>query len=229
MENPYSPSSEPTIQSGATARTPTALGVAIAAVLTSFAAYIPIVGIRGACFCLFPGISQRSLRIGFIGALIGLVCDIAVSVVWMIIAGAWEPRWGGYNSILIYYLPPDFMVATHVGSPMPNSMKFCLGLMLWSATMHLIWMLIWQPRLDWERRLPIICIGSILVCACAIVLWIVAPLTGTLGGEYQPFGDLPPVPFITVFISTMPICSLVVALLAYWRSFASLEGEEQSD
>jgi hypothetical protein len=227
MANPYSPPTDSTLHRVDVKWTPTAFGVAITAVLAAFAAYIPIVGLRGACFCLFPGISLRSLRIGFFGALVGFFSDIAVSIVWMIIAGAWEPRWGGYNSILIHYLPPDIMVATHVGSPMPNSMKFGLGLMLWSATMHLTWMSIWKPRLEWDRRLPIIGAGSIIICVGATVLWEVAPLTGTLGGEYQPFGDLPLVPFVAIFVSTMPVCSLVVALLIYRHSFITPKALDQ--
>ena len=110
------------------------------------------------------------------------------------------------------------MVATHVGSPMPNSMKFGLGLVFWSVTMHAIWMTLWRPTLDWERRFPILGVSAVAVSAFAITLWIVTPLTGTLGGTYQTFGDLPPVPLLAIFLSTMPICSLIVALLIYFRS-----------
>lgn len=229
MENPYLPPSDSTLHPVDANGSPSAFGVAIAAVLTAFAAYIPINGIRGACFCLFPGIALRSVPIGLIGALIGFFVDIAVSIVWMNVAGAWEPRWGGYNSILSQYLPPDIMVATHVGSPMPNSLKFGLGLMLWSATMHLTWLSLWKPRLEWDCRLTIVGIGSVIVCVGATILWMVAPLTGTLGVEYQPFGDLPLVPFLAVFVSTMPVCSLVVGLLIYWSSLVIPRAAEESE
>jgi hypothetical protein len=186
--------------------------------LCAFAAYVPILGVRGAAFCLFPGLAQRSIRLTLVGVLLGFLADIGVTIFWMIVGGVWEPRWGGYNDTLAHYLPPDIMVATHVGSPMPNSIRFALGLVLWSVTMYAIWTLLWRPKLELERRVQILVTSAITVGLCAIVLWTVAPLSVMLGGRYQPFGDLPTKPFLAVLFTTMPISSLIVAMMIYFQS-----------
>lgn len=188
-----------------------------ASVICGFACYFPILGFRGAAFCLFPGIAQRSWRIALKGAGLGFLADICVTIAWMFIGGVWEPR-SSYNHTLVHNLPPDFMVATHVGSPMPNSMKFGLGLIFWTSTMYAIWMSLWTPKLEWERRIPIIAIGAMAVGVCSATLWIVAPLDGWWHHGAQPFGDLAPESFLAVFLTTMPTCSFIVALLIYFTS-----------
>jgi hypothetical protein len=112
--------------------------VAGPAILCGLCIYLPVAGIRGAAFCLFPGLAQRSWRTAIKGAGYGLFADLLVDFCWMFIAGVWEPR-ASYNVAVVHYLPPDLMVMTHVGSPMPNSLKFGLGLMLWTTTMYGIW------------------------------------------------------------------------------------------
>ena len=188
-----------------------------ASIICGFACYIPVPCLRGACFCLFPGLAQRSLRLAFKGAAIGFLADFVVTFIWMIVAGAWEPR-TGYNSILLQNLPPDFVVATHVGSPMPNSFKFGIGLVFWTSTMYAIWMSLWRPAIPIPRRILILTLGAAAVAICAWILWIVTPLDEWWQYGAQPYGDLPPGPWLLVFLSVMPICSLMTGILIYLNS-----------
>jgi hypothetical protein len=93
---------------------------------------------------------------------------------------------------------------------MPNSLKFGLGLVFWTSIMFAIWMALWAPRIAWSARLVILGIGVIAVGACSVLLWTVAPLDGWWTHGAAPYGDLEPAQFLFVFLTTMPICALIV-------------------
>lgn len=179
------------------------------AILCGLCVYFPIPGLRGAAFCLFPGLALRSRTLAIEGAAYGFVTDVVVNFCWMFIGGVWEPR-ASYNVALVHFLPPDMLVVTHAGSPMPNSMKFGLGLVVWMTTMYFIWASLWRPRLDWAVRSRILGLGAILSGAIAALLWTVAPLDGWWSHGAAPFGDLEPGKFLFVFLTTLPACSLLV-------------------
>jgi hypothetical protein len=191
---------------------PTQVSVEAAAAVCGFACYLPVAGLRGALFCLFPGIVLRSLRIAFQGAGLGFLADIAVVTIWSALAGVWEPR-VGFNRTLVSLLPPDFTVMTGYGSPMPNSLKFGLGLIFWTVTMYALWMTIWIPKLPWLSCLAILAVGAMAVGICATILWIVTPLDEWWGYRGKQLGLLSPVPWFAVFILTMPTCAVIVGCL----------------
>jgi hypothetical protein len=180
-----------------------------AAIICGLFIYLPIPGARGAAFCLFPGMALRSWGVAVKGAVLGFGADLLVDFAWMFIAGVWEPR-SSFNVALVDFLPPDLMVITHAGSPMPNSMKFGLGLVVWMTTMYLIWASLWRPRLDVLIRSSIVGAGAILGGGIAALLWTVAPLDGWWRHGAAPFGDLEPGKFLFVFLTTLPACSLFV-------------------
>ena len=226
MHSPYAPPVD--VKEIGAKSSPNPVGVACLSVLCGGAAHLPAIGVRGAAFCAFPGLAQRSIRRTLGGALLGFLADIGVTIFWMIFGGVWEPRWGGFNHYLAQYVPPDMMVATHVGSPLPNSLRFGLGFVLWSVTMYAIWLLLWRPRLESKQQVAISAIGAITVGLSAAILWTVAPLTEMLGAPYQPFGDLPLGPFLVVLFSTMPLCSLIVGVAIYLCSQAQTKRSKQS-
>jgi hypothetical protein len=215
--NPYDPpaadaASLPTVRASLVTqavRPLSAARVLPAAIICGLAFYIPLFGIRGAAACLFPGIAQRSWRIAFKGAAAGFLSDVVVTIALILFCGAWEPR-ESFNRTLVTNLPPGFIVATHAGSPMPNSMKFGFGLVCWSSTIFAIWMAFCPPKLEWHLRLSVMAAGEFAVGVSAVILWTVAPLDEFWHHGAQPFGDLSPVPFLAVFLSTMPICSIIV-------------------
>lgn len=179
------------------------------AIICGLFIYLPIPGIRGAAFCLFPGWARRSWSVAVEGAVLGFGADLIVDFAWMFIAGVWEPR-SSFNVALVDFLPPDLMVMTHAGSPMPNSMKFGVGLVVWMTTMYSIWASLWRPRLDWSVRSGILGLGAILSGAIAALLWTVAPLDGWWRHGAAPFGDLEPGKFLFIFLTTLPACSLLI-------------------
>ena len=213
--NPYSPPDSDPSRLKPVMAYPKTRNLFSAAIIRGCACYLPILGVRGAGFCLFPGIVRHSWQLAFKGGGFGFLYDIVVEIGSSIVLGPWEPR-AGYNRLLVNNLPPGFDVITHVGSPVPNSLKFCLGLIIWMSVMYAIWIALWILKLNWARRLQIPSTGAMCVGVCAIILWIVAPLDEFWQHGAQPFGDLAPVPFLAVFLTTMPLCSLIVASTLYF-------------
>lgn len=190
-----------------------------AAVICGLCCYFPYPGFRGAAFCLFPGMAQRSIGLAMKGAGIGFFADIAVTIACGTLRVVWEPRWGGFNYVLAAYLPPDNYFGSHSQQAMPNSMAFSFGLVAWMVAMYMVWIALWRPQIDWPSRIVILFTGALTVILCAALLWFVAPLHRPLYGySFQPIGDLPCTPFLGVFLLTMPVCSLIVAMLIQFAS-----------
>jgi len=183
-----------------------------AAIVSGLSIYIPIVGLRGAAFCLFPGIAQRSMAMAAKGTALGFLADIAFCMGWFFFGPVWEPR-DSYNEILVTYLPPGQMVMTHAGCPIPNGLQFGLGLVLWTTLMFNIWIQTWKPRINGSARRAALFAGAIAVSVAASVLWIVAPMDDWWQHGAAPFGDLAPLPFTVVFVVSLPACTLIVGKL----------------
>ena len=180
--------------------------------ICGFACYLPLPFVRAALFCLFPGIAQRSISLAFKGAAIGVAVEFAFTIFWMMNAGAWEPRCS-YNEFLVRYLPPDFMVATHVGSPMPNEFKFSIGLTCWMATMFAVWLNLWKPKFTHKQKVAAIIIGAIPVAISAVFLWIISPHDAWWQHGEKARVQLTPELWLLIFLSTVPACSLIMGLI----------------
>ena len=187
------------------------------AVISSLAIYCPVPVLRGALFGLFPGIVNRSWRMGAKGLLFGALFEAVYCVVWggllsNMLNVVWEPR-NGFNEFLACWLPGSAMVGTHSGSPWPNVMQFHLNIMLWLTVMVFGWWFVWRPRLPAEH------LGGILFTANAsaflgcTIPWIVSPMDHWWHRGAAPFGDLHGFPWMLVYFAVFPICG---ALIAQW-------------
>lgn len=181
-----------------------------AAVICGFAIYVPVPGLRGGLFGLFPGYAQRSVGTALKGFALGLFVDLTISIAWIFFGPTWEPR-ASYNSVLAHYLPPEHMIMTHHGSPLPNYVQFTLGLALWTSAQFSIWIRLWKPKIQIQRQRRIYTSGVVSVVAAATILWIVSPMDGWWHHGAAPFGDLPPIPLAGVFLLSMPCCTVAVA------------------
>jgi hypothetical protein len=186
-----------------------------AAVLAGFAVYLPVPGLRGALFALFPGIAYRDKSLILKGLLLGFVLDVVYEICWGILPLVWEPR-AEYNHLLTDYLPPEHLVITHCGCAVPDVVQFTLGLVGWATAFFLLWLALWPRRLHLAAYFAIPCLGALLTAVAAIVLWNLAPLD-----EWWVYRSaysqerIPVEVFVFVFILVVPLCTLAVGLL-FW-------------
>jgi len=188
-----------------------------AALASSLGIYFPIPLLRGAVFGLFPGLAHRSLREAAKGAMVGALCELVYTVVWVMLISRewlrmyWEPR-SNYNKFLSLWLPGRLSVATHMGSPWPNSVQFWLGVLVWFMLMVFCWWVIWRPRLPVRRLLRAWAVtGPSVTTACGI-LWLVSPKDRWWPYAHGSMGlELEGVAWLIVFLSVLPICGLLIA------------------
>jgi hypothetical protein len=183
-----------------------------AAFIAALGIYVPIVGVRGAAVGLFPGIAFRSVPLMVRGAVLGSFADIFACIVWLSLCFNWHPR-GGYSAILDRYLPPEHSFLTYMGSTIPNGLQFGAGLVWWTGVMIGLWIYLWPTHFALSRQLVIIGTGCILASFVASGLWVITPLDDWSRAGARPFADLSPVPYVAVFVLSMPTCFLSVAFL----------------
>lgn len=182
-----------------------------AALISSFGIYCPIPIVRGAIFGLFPGIANRSWRMSVEGPFIGACFE----VIWFVLCaclrmGAWDPRLG-YNVFLAHWLPSSAVVITHCAGPWPIGFQFHINIMLWLSIMVFGWWGVWRPRLPASRLLFILITTNVLAIPACALLWIVSPMDHWWTRGAAPFGDLDGIPWLVVFLSTFPICGVLIA------------------
>lgn len=178
------------------------LDVVGAALGCSLFAYLPLPGVRGAGFCLFPGVALRSRRLASKGSIAGFCADIIFEII----------------------SPFICIASTH-----SNRMQFTIELVVWTAAMYAIWMWLWSPPLYADNRVGIHGIGALAVIGASIVFWAVSPLDRLWPSIAIPFGDLAPVTVTVILLSSIPICSLIVALLIRSSAEANRAAEHESN
>ncbi|MBN1589077.1 MAG: hypothetical protein JW888_06150 [Pirellulales bacterium] len=186
------------------------------ALISGLGTYLPA-GYRGAVFCLFPGLAQRSPSIAVKGAACGFVLDMIICIGWGFLGWDWEPR-VGWNLALSHYLPPMHTVITGGTCTVSNGTQFGLGLLVWTTTMFTIWLWFWKPHMKWRLKTVVLTAGAAFVGITAGFLWTIAPMDEWPGNPASPFGDLAVGPFLAVFLASMPACCLLVACLTYYMS-----------
>jgi hypothetical protein len=180
-----------------------------AALTSGLCIYAPC-GLRGALFCLFPGIAYRSPEIALKSAGLGLIVDILFNAGWMALGLEWEPR-ASYNFVLAHYLPPMHRVITHGNCQAPNEVQFELGLVGWTSVMFLVWQFFWPAMIPPGRRLVVCVVGAAFVGGAAKLLWEIAPKRGWLSGPHGRFDDYSPMLLVVALIASIPLCCLSVA------------------
>ncbi len=178
-----------------------------AASICGLCIYLPVPGMRGALFCLFPGIANRSLTIAGKGLLAGLAADVAFCIGWIVAGFVWEPR-ASFNRILAEYLPPAHVVATHFACPVPNGVQFGLGLVGWCGLMFAIWLYLWPRRFPPLTSVFMLLTGAVSVTVASVVLWTVSPMDGWWSDGAKPFGDITSDWYALVFVAAVPVCCL---------------------
>ncbi len=194
-----------------------------AALISGFCIYYPVPGLRGAAFCLFPGIAQRSIPMALKAAACGFFADLAVGYLWYLtdIGPGYRttaPTYPGPMS-LIYYLPP-------LHESYPSAFILAIALISWTSTMYEIWMRFWQPRLSRADKVRIHLLAAAIVSVAAMILMIVSRMD-TKWRTIQrpvPYELWPPAPIFCIFILAIPICTLVVAIVT--RSSSESCGDE---
>ena len=76
--------------------------IVLPALISGFGAYVPIPGLRGALFALFPGIAFRDVRLMLKGLVLGFLADLMVFVGWPMLGFVWEPR-ASYNWLITHF------------------------------------------------------------------------------------------------------------------------------
>ena len=185
-------------------------------VITAWDADLPLPIVRGAIFCLFPGIAHRSIRLGIRGALLGALFEILYTIVWCGILSfrlniIWDPR-GGYNEFLAFWLPGRIEACTHTGSCWPRWLQFGVGVTMWFSLMLYGWRRLWLPRLTFTSFAKTLVIANLCVVVACAILWVVSPMDHWCHWGRAPFGDLDGFAWMAVFLSVFPLCTIVTAI-----------------
>jgi len=196
------------------------------ALIAGFAIFVPIPGLRGALFAIFPGLAFRDFWLMLKAAGLGLAIDVAYcGFLWPFLGLRWELR-GEYNRTLAHLLPPGAWAGTHHGCPVPNSVQFTLGLVGWMTLMFLIWAILWPQKTRCTMRLLPPAVGGFLVAIAANVLWFFAPMNERFGWPPEPAHKLTPVPFLALLILALPLCSVGVGFVFALLNSASAQHEQ---
>lgn len=179
-----------------------------AALISGLCIYIPVPGIRGALFCLFPGIANRSLKIAGKGLIAGFCADIAFCIAWFFLGFVWEPR-VSFNRILSDFLPPEHAIYTHSECAVPNGVQFGLGLTAWCGCMFALWLHFWPRRFSTETYFLLWHVGVLSVIIASASLWVVSPMDHWWSFGAQPSGDINSDWYVLVFLGAIPTCCLI--------------------
>jgi hypothetical protein len=189
-----------------------------AAVIASFGIYAIVPLLRGAVWGLFPGIANRSLKLGAKGVAFGALFDLFYEVAWVatisqsVLNMAWEPR-AGYNEFLVSWLPGGLGGCTHRGSPWSNGMQFWSAIVVWIVWMTLCWWVVWKPRLSLPRLVCALAAGAASSSVACGILWVVSPMNRYSGRNSEfPFGfGFHGLPWVITFMSVFPLSAIAIA------------------
>jgi hypothetical protein len=182
--------------------------------MCGFAAFVPVPGLRGALFGLFPGLAFRDPRLAVKGAELGFAADVLFCMAWACLHWQWELR-GDYNRTLARIVPPGHWVGTHHGCPVPNWLQFALGLVAWATVMFLVWSLVWPRKFGYRAYFLPPAAGAVLTAIAAVVLWTFAPMNDRFGWPPAPPYKLQTEAFVALLIASLPLCTLGVGLV-FW-------------
>lgn len=194
------------------------------ALLCGLAIFMPVPGVRGALFALFPGLAFRNRQLLAAGAIYGFLLDLLFFFVWQSLGLVWEPR-GEYNRIINTYLPPEHTVMTHCGCAVPNVVQVVGGLVLWAATFYFLWVKLWPVKLKTRAQIFIPLCGTFLMAISGVITWYSAPLHEWR--YWQPEKTvLSSEAFLLLFVTLFPLSSLLVGCSFLFAARASANGNE---